>query len=81
MAEKFWLDDTKGFPCKNCQERHRACWQDCERYKEAKRNHIDKKRKQVDEIHKMQDYRKTRGNRYDKIMSYQGRPTSWKKER
>lgn len=44
MAEKFWTDDTRGFPCKDCQERHLACWQDCERYKKAKREHTEKKR-------------------------------------
>lgn len=39
MAEKFWVDDTKGFPCKDCQERHQACWQNCMRYKAAKKAH------------------------------------------
>lgn len=81
MAEKFWVDDTRGFPCKNCQERHLACWQGCERYKEAKRNHIDRKRKKAEEKHKNHDYLDTRGYRYEKVMSYQGRPESWKKDR
>lgn len=81
MAEKFWAYDTKGYPCKDCQERHRACWQDCERYKQAKRNDIDRKRKKAEEKKKKYEYLSTRGNRYEKIQSCQGRPESWKKER
>ena len=49
MAEKFWQDDTGEFPCKNCQERHLACHQDCERYKKAHQEHLAKKRKKSDE--------------------------------
>lgn len=48
MAEKFWADDTRGFPCKDCQERHLACHQYCERYKKAQREHLDRKRKKAD---------------------------------
>lgn len=49
MAEKFWLDDTKGFPCKDCQERHLACHQECERYLKAQKEHLVKKRRKAEE--------------------------------
>lgn len=49
MAEKFWADDTKGFPCKDCQDRHQACWQHCEKYIKAKQAHMDKTRARAEQ--------------------------------
>lgn len=60
MAEKFWLDDIKGFPCKNCQERHTACHQDCERYKKAQKEHFDRRRQRADVRAKEKGYQSVR---------------------
>lgn len=43
MAEHFWQDDfSVKFPCKDCPDRHPACWSECERYKQAKKDHAEK---------------------------------------
>lgn len=30
-------------PCKNCEERHKLCWSECEKYKEWKTEHDEAK--------------------------------------
>lgn len=45
MAEPFWQNDfSVNFPCKDCPDRHPACWSDCEKYKKAKEEHAEKLR-------------------------------------
>lgn len=44
-------------PCKDCADRHEACWGGCDRYKEWK--------KRLDDLNKARkEYDRTRYNRY-----------------
>ena len=44
-------------PCKGCEERHEACWGDCEKYKSWK--------SMLDEVNKRRkEYDRTRYNKY-----------------
>lgn len=54
MAEEFWIDHGKRFPCKDCAERHQACWSDCEKYRKAKEEQAERNRKEK-EIKKTED--------------------------
>ena len=39
---------SAGPPCKNCEDRHKLCWSDCEKFKEWKSSHDEAK----DDIYK-----------------------------
>ena len=44
-------------PCKDCKERHEACWGGCEKYKEWKQR--------LDELNRVRrEYDRTRYNKY-----------------
>lgn len=54
-------------PCKDCPNRHKACWGDCEAYKQYKRdiaNYYDARRKYLDyEYTAIEPYNKKRKKR------------------
>ena len=49
MAEENWWGGNAKFPCKNCPDRHLACWQHCEKYKQAKKKHQENRQKEMNE--------------------------------
>lgn len=64
------------YPCKGCQERHRACWDTCEKYLAVKakvdaaraeeRKHTDAKNHIVEMVNKNRDHdnKKRRSGRH-----------------
>lgn len=42
-----------GFPCKNCERRHPACWGDCEVYRQYRKHYDETK----DEMHRKMEAR------------------------
>lgn len=43
MTKPFWPHDhSVKFPCKDCADRHPACWSECEKYKKAKKEQDEK---------------------------------------
>ena len=66
MAEPYWVDNHAiKFPCKECVERHQACWSECERYKQAKEDQEEKNKKEAeakktaDDIYRIREKRST----------------------
>lgn len=61
MTEQFWQHDfSVKFPCKDCPDRHQACWSDCERYKQAKAEQDEKSQQKRKREQTERDYIKAR---------------------